>query len=147
VIEALRPGVIVQSLQASAAADSLAVLRPKVSKADRWQAVVAALSHYGKPYNYQFDFRIDSALVCSQLVYKAYETIAGVQLEPRMSGGRLLLSPNELAIKYDREVDTENAEFEFILFLDGTEVGEVVRRNAEEFRSSWSRPKWHIVFQ
>ena len=42
VIEALRPGVIVQSLQDSANADSLAVVRPQVTKADRWQAVMAA---------------------------------------------------------------------------------------------------------
>ena len=147
VIEALRPGVIVQTLEASATADSLAVLRPKVSRADRWQAVVAALSHYGKPYNYDFDFRIDSALVCSQLVYKAYETIAGLHLEPTMSSGRLLLSPNELAIKYDREMAGDNSEFELVLFLDGINVGEVLNRSAEDFRSSWSRPKWHIVFQ
>ena len=146
IIEALRPGVIVQSLQASAAADSLAVLRPKVTKSDRWQAVVAALSHYGKPYNYQFDFRTDSSLVCSQLVYKAYEMIPGLRLEPTISSGRLLLSPNEIAIKYDREMGTDNAELELVLFLDGIGAGEVAKRSVDEFRTSWSRPKWHIVF-
>jgi hypothetical protein len=147
VIEALRPGVIVQSLEASGAADSLAVLRPRVSKSDRWAAVLEALSHYGKPYNYQFDFRIDSALVCSQLVYKAYEMSSGLRLEPKMKGGRLLLSPNEIAMKYARELDTENAELELVLFLDGTGVGQVDKRSTNEFCASWSRPKWHIVFQ
>jgi hypothetical protein len=147
VIEAMRPGVIVQSLYDSVAADSLAVLRPDVTKSDRWQVVVAALSHFGKPYNYEFDFRTDSALVCSQLVYKAYEPITGLHLEPQMSSGRLLLSPNEIAIKYDREMDTDNAQLELVLFLDGTGVGEVDQRGAEAFRASWSRPKWHIVFQ
>jgi hypothetical protein len=147
VIEALRPGVIVQSLAASATADSLAVLRPKVSKSDRWQAVVEAMSHYGKPYNYQFDFRTDSALVCSQLVFKAYEMSSGLRLEPKISGGRLLLSPNEIAIKYAREIGTENPELELVLFLDGTAVGKVYKRSADEFCASWSRPKWHIVFQ
>jgi len=147
VIEALRPGVIVQSLEASGAADSLAVLRPRVSKSDRWAAVLEALSHYGKPYNYQFDFRTDSALVCSQLVYKAYEMSSGLRLEPRMKGGRLLLSPNEIAMKFARELDTENAELELVLFLDGTGVGQVDKRSTNEFCASWSRPKWHIVFQ
>ena len=145
VIEALRPGVIVQSLQDSACADSLAVLRPRVSKADRWHAVLAALPHHGKPYNYQFDFRTETALVCSQLVHKAYEVVEGLQLEPKMSGGRLLLSPNEIAIKCDREMDQEDAQLDLVLFLDGAGVGQVVKRDAEAFRSSWSRPKWHIV--
>ena len=146
VIEALRPGVIVQSLQNSAGADSLAVLRPQVTRTERWQAVMAALPHYGKPYNYQFDFRTETALVCSQLVHKAYEMVDGLVLEPRMSGGRLLLSPNEIAIKYDREMGQPDAELELVLFLDGTAVGQVVKRNGQAFRSSWARPKWHIVF-
>ena len=147
VIEAMRPGVILQTFQASAGADSLAVLLPKVTKADRWQAVLAALPHFGKPYNYQFDFRTETALVCSQLVHKAYETIGGLQLEPKMSSGRLLLSPNQIAIKYDQEMDQENAEMDLVLFLDGIEAGRVAKRSVEEFRTSWSRPKWHIVFQ
>ena len=63
------------------------------------------------------------------------------------TGGRLLLSPNEIAIKFDRELGSEDAEMELVLFLDGSAVGEVSKRSAEEFRSSWSRPKWHIVFQ
>jgi len=147
VIEALRPGVIVQSLHASAGADSLAVLRPRISKAERWKAVLAALPHHGKPYNYQFDFRTETALVCSQLVYKAYEAIEKLQLEPRMSGGRLLLSPNEIAQKFDRELGAETSELDLVLFLDGVGVGEIVKRGSEEFRGSWSRPKWHIVFE
>ena len=147
VIEALGPGVVLQTLSESATADSLAVLRPKVSKADRWNALLSALPHFGKPYNYQFDFRIDTALVCSQLVHKAYESIDAINLEPTMNGGRLLLSPNEIAIKFDEEFDQPNSELELVTFLDGTEVGSVTVRNGEHFRTSWSRPKWHIVFQ
>ena len=114
---------------------------------DRWRAVLAALPHYGKPYNYQFDFRTESALVCSQLVYKAYESVPGLALKPVMSGGRLLLAPNEIAIKFDSECNTDRPELELVLFLDGIGVGKVAKRNAEDFRASWSRPKWHIVFQ
>ena len=56
-------------------------------------------------------------------------------------------SPNEIAIKYDRETGTPNTELELVLFLDGTGEGNVAKRSAEEFRVSWSRPKWHIVFE
>ena len=108
---------------------------------------MAALPRYGKPYNYQFDFRTEAALVCSQLVHKAYEMVGDLQFEPKMSGGRLLFSPNEIAIKYDREMSRDDAELELVLFLDGTGVGQVVKRSPEEFRIIWSRPKWHIVFR
>jgi hypothetical protein len=50
-------------------------------------------------------------------------------------------------MKYARELDTENAELELVLFLDGTGVGQVDKRSTNEFCASWSRPKWHIVFQ
>ncbi|MDG2169620.1 MAG: YiiX/YebB-like N1pC/P60 family cysteine hydrolase [Opitutales bacterium] len=147
VMEALGPGVVLQTLAASATADSLAVLRPQVSKADRWDALLSALPHFGRPYNYQFDFRIDTALVCSQLIHKAYETIDSIELEPKMNGGRLLLSPNEIAIKFDQEHDQVDAELKLVTFLDGTDIGKVPIRSAEQFRTSWSRPKWHIVFK
>ena len=147
VIEALRPGVIVQSLYASAQADSLAVLRPKVSKEDRWQAILCALPHHGKPYNYQFDFRTDTALVCSQLVCKAYDDVEGVTLEPKMSNGRLLLSPNEIARKLDGESTSDVSQLDLALFLDGMAVGKTIKQGLKEFQNSWSRPKWHIIFK
>jgi hypothetical protein len=118
-----------------------------VTRSDRWQALLAALPHRGKPYNYQFDFRIETALVCSQLVHKAYQEISGFHLEPRLTNGRLLLSPNEIAQKFDVELDLASSELDLVFFLDGSGLGEVEDLDAEAFRSSWLRPKWHIVFR
>jgi hypothetical protein len=145
VIEAKRPGVIFTSLEDSANADSLAVLRPRLSKTDRFHAVLASFSYLGKPYDYNFDFRTDSALVCSELIYKAYEGIAGLTLTPAELNGRPMLAPNSLGRKFDDELGTATQELDLVLFLDGNEVEGAVKRGEEAFRSSWQRPKWHIL--
>jgi hypothetical protein len=147
IIEAKRPGVILNSLESSGGGDSLGVLRAKnINRSDRFKIVTTAMTHLGKGYDYNFDFSTDNQLVCSELVYKAYQHIEGIQLELQDFNGRLLLSPNSLAEKFDSELGTDEAELEFVLFLDGNEKTEdVVTRDAEAFRKSWQRPKWHIV--
>ncbi|MHC4991629.1 MAG: YiiX/YebB-like N1pC/P60 family cysteine hydrolase [Planctomycetota bacterium] len=147
VLEALAPGVIVQSLEASGHCDSLGVLRPRVSRDDRFRALLAALTHFGKPYDYDFDFNTDNELVCSEVIYKAYQGAEGFSLAPTEFNGRLLLSPNALVQKFDEEYDSEDAELEFVLFLDGSgRTKGFEERDAVALRRSWRRPKWHIIF-
>jgi len=145
VIEALRPGVILTSLERSGHADSLAALRPRVSREDKLAAVFEALSHRGKPYDYEFDFSTDNALVCSELIWRAYRAAEGLSLAPESVGGRVLLSPNALGVKFDRELDSGAGQLELVLFLDGEGPRRIVERDAEAFRASWRRPKWHIL--
>lgn len=145
VIEALRPGVILNSLETSGSTDALGVLRARQSKAKRLEALRSAFEHLGKPYDYNFDFATDEALVCSELIYKAYRDLDVFQ--PRELGGRLLLSPNLVAERFDRQADEEDVPcLDFVLFLDGQgEVGAFTERDDEAFRESWKRPKWHVL--
>ncbi len=145
VIEAIRPGVVLSSLEHSGSCDSLAVLRAGTSRRDQLQVVREALRYLGRPYDYNFDFTTDSALVCSELVYKAYQDIDGLTLHPEEVNGRVLLSPNQLAIKFDEERDGPSPELSLVLFLDGRGDGEVIEQDAAAFRQSWRRPKWHIL--
>ena len=145
VIEAIRPGVVFQSLETSARCDYLGVIRPNLGKAEKFQALLGAFSHQGKPYDLNFDFATDNALVCSELVYKAYRVGGGLPLEPEVISGRLLLPPNRLAEEAVAQMG-EGKPFSFILFLDAVESNdEVVERGADEFRESWRRPKWDIL--
>ena len=65
-----------------------------------------------------------------------------------MNGGRLLLSPNEIAIKFDQEFDQPNSELELVTFLDGTEVGGVHNpRRLISFAPVGHDLSGHIVFQ
>lgn len=147
VIESKRPGVIFMSLENSAHADALAVLRTQsLTTEERFTVVTQALQYYGKPYDFNFDFVTDSALVCSELVYKAYTDIPKLSFQPKVMNGRLILSPNDMAKKYAEEYETPDAELELVLFLDGNErTGQASKAGKEEFIKSWQRPKWHIA--
>jgi Permuted papain-like amidase enzyme, YaeF/YiiX, C92 family len=147
VIESKRPGVILLSLEESTNADSIAVLRvKKANRSDHFKIVTQALKYFGKPYDFNFDFITDNALVCSELVYKAFAGIDGFTITPSEFNGRLIVSPNQFAQKFAKEYDTEESDFELILFLDGNEkTGVVHEKEVDEFNTTWERPKWHIA--
>ncbi|MEN7972559.1 MAG: YiiX/YebB-like N1pC/P60 family cysteine hydrolase [Verrucomicrobiota bacterium] len=145
VIEAIRPGVVFQSLETSARCDYLGVIRPNLSKAEKFKALLAAFSHYGKAYDLNFDFTTDNALVCSELVYKSYKAAGALSLEPEIINGRRLLPPNRLAEQAVAGMG-EGGAFSFVLFLDAVEKNDtIVERDKEAFRSSWQRPKWDVM--
>lgn len=147
VIESKRPGVIFMSLEESANADSLGVLRVKgMNLEERFRIITQAINHIGKPYDFDFNFVTDSALVCSELVYKAYQDIENLNIEPQILNGRPIVSPNDFAEKFDSEFGSNSSEMELVLFLDGNEKeGVAIEKGAEEFVKSWKRPKWHIA--
>lgn len=148
VIESIRAGVVFQSLETSARCDYLGIVRPRRTKMQKFDALMAAFSHYGKPYDLNFDFATDNELVCSELVYKGYQrAAAGLPLEPEIINGRLLLPPNRIAETAVAHMG-EGDDFGFVLFLDAVEKqGRVVRSDEQAFRTSWQRPKWDLMQQ
>lgn len=146
VLEAIASGVTFSPLERAAHADSIAVLRPALADADKARAIWRAFHYAGRPYDYNFDFRSDDALVCSELVYKAYRERPGepgLALPLSETLGRPMISPNELARLY---AEDETPRFELVAFLDGSErSGTASEAGADRFRTSWSRPKWHIL--
>ncbi|MGA1867952.1 MAG: YiiX/YebB-like N1pC/P60 family cysteine hydrolase [bacterium] len=150
VIEAKGEGVIFTTLEFSAYADSLAVLRPKLSKKTKALAIYRAFHFHGRPYDFNFDFLTDAALVCSELVYKSYlpeKNDEGLTLPLSEVLGRKVLSPNNIARLFDEEYDS-NPQLDIVLFLDGDEKTNKARRaDVEAFKKSWTRPKWHIIIK
>ncbi len=150
VIEAIGEGVVFTTLEHSADADSLVALRPVLSKPTKATAIFRAFGFTGRPYDFNFDFLTDAALVCSELVYKAYLPAGqeqGLSLPLSDMLGRKVLSPNNIARLFDAEFDRA-AQLDFVLFFDGNEKKEkAFRSDVAAFRASWQRPKWHIVVQ
>ncbi len=145
VLEAVTKGVRVAPLAVSGLADSLAGLRPRCATLDeKLIAVRDGLRHLGKAYDFNFDFATDNTIVCSELVYKAYERLDSVHLELGRVNGRLLLSPNAFCEKLDAEWEGPR-ELDHVVFLDGLDHGRVVERDADALRTSHARPKWHIL--
>ncbi len=149
VIEAVGQGVILSSLEHSAHADYVAALRPRLSAADRLASVMAAFEHLGKPYDYDFDFVTDETVVCSELVFKALqpnETKGGIAFELTKTSGRLVLPPNNIAMKYDQEADSPERSLDFVAYYEGSEEEQrAIERSEPDFRKSWRRPKWDVA--
>ncbi len=146
VIEAISEGVSFTSLEFSAKADSLAVLRPKLSKVELARAILLAFSHLQKPYDFDFDILTDRALVCSELIYKSFEPSSdfkGLRLPFMEVLGRKSVAPNEVVKVFDKNYQTGNNQFDFILFLDAHEPTlKSLPRSVKDFRESWKRSKW-----
>ena len=151
VLEAISEGVSFTAIQHAGDADSMVVLRPKVSKKEKAVALLRAFHYAGRPYDFNFDFATDAELVCSELVYKSYEpdqTMHGLRLPLVTMLGRLLLPPNEIVRQFDSQYGTSDAQFDFVTFLDGYErEGKAKEATVDEFRQSWRRPKWHVLVQ
>ncbi len=149
VIEAISEGVSFTSLEHAADADSVAVLRPRLSPKEKAVALRRAFSQQGKPYDFNFDFLSDSSLVCTELVYKSYQPAAdfrGVTLPIVEVLGRKVTTANDIARMFDEEYDNENRQLDLIAFLDGNEWKQKADEATEQtFRQSWRRPKWHIL--
>jgi hypothetical protein len=151
VLEAVSEGVIFTTLEHSAAADSLAVLRPRLSKREKAEALLRAFHYSGRPYDFNFDFRTDSSLVCSELVYKVYEPapgMTGVRFPLVKMMGRPVSTPNDMAKQFSEQYGKPGQQTEFVLFLDGSEkTNSAAEADVGEFRKSWQRPKWHVLTQ
>jgi len=146
VLEAIKPGVVFQSFEHSGHADYLGVMRPRLTRKEKLDVILAALAHWQKPYDYNFDFSTDSALVCSELVCKSLARTAGFTVKPRLVNGRPLFTPNELVQKFDEEFGEPVQQLDFVLYLQGREdTGEVVSRERIDFRRSWKLPKWDVL--
>ncbi|HEY9098914.1 MAG TPA: YiiX/YebB-like N1pC/P60 family cysteine hydrolase [Thiobacillus sp.] len=149
VLEAISEGVSFTTLEHSASADSLVVLRPRLSKQDKAYALLRAYGYAGRPYDFDFDFQTDSSLVCTELIFKAYEPSAvfqGVHMQPETIVGRLAIPANSIARQFDAEYATPTQQWDMVLFLDGLERNKRAEEaDVDRFRISWKRPKWHVL--
>ena len=146
VIEGKAPGIIIQSLEESGGADFLGVMRARLSKQEKLVAVLQAISNYGKPYDYNFDFETKDAIVCSELVYDAYLPRTGnkgVSFTLEVTSGRKMVSPNNMVKKFADENGTDHQVLDFVYFFDADEErGVAYPSTVEAFSESWKRSKF-----
>lgn len=151
VIEALNPGVIFNSIESSLDADAAAIFRPKLSKLDIAKAIQGSFTYTGRPYDFHFDFDSDTAIVCSELIYKAYQTSPvqkGIEFPVNLIAGKKMLTPNEIAVWYEQTRNTAHQQIELVMFIDSNEKAGVAFESTEPaFLGSYKRPKWHVFNQ
>jgi len=147
IIESRRHGVQLASLEA-ACSDYLAGLRPRLDKVAKAQAMIEAFSHLGKPYDYDFDFATDNALVCTELVWRCYRPGRhkdGLHVPLVTLMRRKRLPANELARLYAREFGRPEHQLDLVLFYDASEREHRAFPGSEAvFRTSYARHAWRL---
>ncbi len=97
VVEALRNGVQLDTLQAFMNIDDVAILRPQyLSVEARLEAVNLALGNLGKQYDFNFDVNTTETIVCSELVYIVYPQIDFVT---KRVLGSFAITPDDVAMQ------------------------------------------------
>jgi len=97
IVEALRPGVQLNSLRHFLNIDDIAIVRcGKLNKKKLAERIVLSLRQVGKEYDFNFDVETTDKIVCSELIYTVYIEI---DWPTEKSLGRYTISPDNVAEK------------------------------------------------
>lgn len=96
VLEARKDGVLFRPLHDTFNVDACVVLRPKLTVDQIREAIARAMTHHGKRYDFEFDFRRSDKLVCTEVIYRAYHGIGDVEFKLKTRAGRVCLSAEDL---------------------------------------------------
>ena len=95
-IEALKDGVHLRTLASPLGADSVVILRPKLASDQLADALDRVLQHTDKPYDFDFDFTRADRMVCTEVIYRAYDGIADLRFKLARRAGRMTLSAMDI---------------------------------------------------
>lgn len=128
IVEALRPGVQINTLKHFLNIDDLLVIRdirPNITDSYRRDAILKAIAQIGKEYDFNFDVNTHEKIVCSELAYVVFGDIIW-PLDKTL--GRYTISPDnvvKLAVGTDRVFEP------IILYYDGQRYNEHLDRSVE----------------
>lgn len=137
IVEAKKDGVKFRSLSETLAVDAFVILRPTLPEEKVKQAIRAAMSHVGKRYDFLFDFRQADRLACTAVVYRSYQSGAGVDFSLEEKAGRLCLSAEGLM---NQAIGMGLFEPVALYGVKGIKIhqGEEARRGlAQSYETSW----------
>ena len=99
IIEALRPGVQINSLKHFLDIDDFAAIRVnELSQEKRREYLIKSFQQIGKQYDFNFDVESDKTIVCSELAYVVFGD-KGWNWPTSTSLGRYTISPDHIAKK------------------------------------------------
>jgi hypothetical protein len=123
VIEAVAEGVIFNNLEhlMDTHVNRLLVLRPSITSEERTGALIDIFRYLGAKYDFGFDFADSSAVVCTEIIYHAFNGKGEINFELVDHTGHLSLSADDIVEYYL----THRTSFDFVLLaledLESTE--------------------------
>lgn len=96
VLEAKKDGVRFRRLTHTLHVDAFTVIRPQLEPPLLAHALSRAAEHEGKFYDFEFDFRRSDRLVCTEVVYRGFHAVGGLQFNLTKRAGRPTFSAEDL---------------------------------------------------
>lgn len=96
VLEALKDGVRLRPLSGTLSVDTFVILRPNIEPGSVKRAVERAVQHEGKLYNFDFDFFNSDRIVCTEVIYRAYDGLEDLEFPLCERAGRKTFSAEDL---------------------------------------------------
>lgn len=126
IVEALRPGVQINSFEHFLNIDDLLVMRQENLNLDQKRRyLITAFRQIGKKYDFNFDVETDDTIVCSELAYTVYEDIHW-PLEKQL--GRYAITPDHVA-----SMATDPSLFRpIIMYKDGMRVPTQIKETLQK---------------
>ena len=138
IIEALRPGVEINSMRHFLNIDDLAVIRPRyctgppepscLNPTDKKHYLIEAFKQIGKDYDFNFDVNTDNRIVCSKI---AYCTFFNLDFQTTRTLGNYSISPDQVALQADEATDPF---YPVLLYFDGQAISGEVEFKRNMFR-------------
>ncbi len=129
VLEALKDGVHFRPLSETLAVDNAVVLRPNIPVDDIASAIERVVLHEGKLYNFDFDFFSSDKLVCTEVIYRAFDGVGGLDFQLTERAGRRTLSAEDLL---DYAIDKDGISVEAVFGIRGAHKVVVRGERAQE---------------
>lgn len=96
VLEALKDGVRFRTLESTLSVDAFVVIRPQLDQTEIAKALTRVAVHEGKGYNFDFDFFRSDKLVCTEVVYRAFDGLGDLSFAMTSRFGRPTLSAEDI---------------------------------------------------
>lgn len=95
ILEAKKDGVLLRPIEETLQVDAFVVLRPNLSVDHINEALSKGLSHAGKLYDFIFNFATSDRLVCTEVIYRAFQGIGPIDFSLSTKAGRKCLSAED----------------------------------------------------
>lgn len=96
ILEARKDGVRLRAIDDALRVDAFCVVRPATDAVAIRSAIDRALQHRDKLYDFDFDFFTADRLVCTELIYRAYDGSPGMRFELTERAGKPTLSAEDI---------------------------------------------------